>query len=191
MFLYKTARHLLHWAGDMGASLRASLKAMVRFGVPPEEYFPYDPATYDAEPAPFLFSFHKELRTIRYERLDPPRTTGTEILRTVKSYLAAGFPTALGFPVCGALSEDADIPLPTKFVSVRGGQAVVAVGYDDGRRIRSTKGALVVRNSWGSEWGEGGYGWLPYAYIEEGLAKDFWTLLSPEWFNSGEFSRPS
>ena len=59
---------------------------------------------------------------------------------------------------------------------IRGGLAVTAVGYDDKRRIRSDKGALLVRNSWGSDWGEQGYGWLPYAYIRERLATDIWTI---------------
>ena len=68
-------------------------------------------------------------------------------------------------------------------------QAVVAAGYDD-RRLRGTRGALLIRNSWSSEWGDAGYGWLPYAYVEECLANSFWTLVSAEWLGSGEFQRP-
>jgi hypothetical protein len=37
--------------------------------------------------------------------------------------------------------------------------AVAAVGYDDGRY----GGALRVINSWGENWGDGGYFWLPYS----------------------------
>jgi C1A family cysteine protease len=63
----------------------------------------------------------------------------------------------------------------------------LAVGYDDARAIRSTRGALLTRNSWGTGWGDGGYGWLPEAYVKEQLAVDFWTFLRPEWLGSGEF----
>ena len=35
-----------------------------------------------------------------------------------------------------------------------------------------------------------GYGWLPYAYVEEQLAADFWTVISDEWLDSDEFLRP-
>jgi hypothetical protein len=35
LFLYKMTRQLLHWTGDTGATLRATLKAMIRFGIPP------------------------------------------------------------------------------------------------------------------------------------------------------------
>jgi C1A family cysteine protease len=32
-----------------------------------------------------------------------------------------------------------------------------------------------------------GYGWLPYEYVLEGLADDWWSLLKGEWIDTGEF----
>ncbi len=70
---------------------------------------------------------------------------------------------------------------------VQGDQAVVAVGYDDNRKVGKEKGALKIRNSWGTALGEGGYGWLPYAYVEAGLADDFWSLFRAEYVPTGHF----
>jgi C1A family cysteine protease len=160
---------------------------MIRFGVPPEEHWPYEPEKLDQQPDPFLFSFAQDLRSISYLRLDSRGTTGDETLETVKAFLSAGFASVFGFPVYSSLSQDPDIDFPTVFDSLRGGQAAVAVGYDDARVIRSTRGALLIRCSWGTGWGDGGYGWLPDDYVKEQLAVDFWTFLKPDWMESGEF----
>jgi len=74
-----------------------------------------------------------------------------------------------------------------------GGHAVCAVGYDDSKVIvnpsnkKSSKGALLIRNSWGSSWGDNGYGWLPYDYVLTGLASDWWSLLKADWIDTGMF----
>jgi len=49
---------------------------------------------------------------------------------------------------------------------------VVICGYDD------MKKHYVMRNSWGNSWGENGYFFLPYPYIESNLCSDMWVLTS-------------
>jgi C1A family cysteine protease len=192
LFLYKTARRLLHLKGDTGVSLRSTWKAVVRFGLPPEEYLPYEVARYDDEPEPFLYSCARRFESLHYVRLDPYPAQGEKILRNVKAYLAAGFACTFGFPVTNLPSVDGNILFPRPMDSYQVGQAVVAVGFDDRRRIGGApKGALLIRSSWGERWGEGGYGWLPYEYVHKHLAADFWTLIKPDWLASGEFTRPS
>jgi C1A family cysteine protease len=169
--------------------LRTTLKAMVRCGLPPERYWPYEVDRLALQPDPFLYSFSEPFRSVRYVRLDRRGASGVQTLQTVKAFLAAGFPSAFGFPVPNSLSHNPDIPYRPTFDTLIGGQAVIAVGYDD-RWLRGSRGALLVRSSWGSAFGENGYAWLPYAYIEEQLAVDFWTLFHPDWITSGEFDLP-
>ena len=53
LFLYKVTRNLLKWTGDTGAFLRSTMYALTLFGVPPEEYYPYNIADFDKEPSAF------------------------------------------------------------------------------------------------------------------------------------------
>jgi len=120
----------------------------------------------------------------------------SQVLSSVKKYLEAGIPAMFGF--WGFQSfEDSDrpgeIPYPCKGESAQWGHAVIAVGYDDNQKIRNTKcktetnGALLIRNLWGVLWGEDGYGWLPYDYVLNRLALDFWSLLEMGWIDTGKF----
>ncbi|MFW8600449.1 C1 family peptidase [Desulfobacterota bacterium M19] len=197
LFLYKATRNMLHWTGDTGAFLRSTMGALSLFGVPPEEYWPYVTADFEKEPSAFCYAFAQNYQAIRYYRLDPPRTDKTALLKRIKAYLTAGLPSMFGFTVYSSYRQAAatgKIPYPVRGERIVGGHAIVAVGYDDSMKIKNahpgaaeTKGALLIRNSWGTGWGSGGYGWLPYDYVLSGLAVDWWSLLKNEWIDTGAF----
>jgi len=53
--------------------------------------------------------------------------------------------------------------------------AVLVVGYDESQQ------RFLVRNSWGKQWGMGGYFTMPYAYLlDSNLSDDFWTIRLTE-----------
>lgn len=191
LFLYKATRNLLGWTGDQGAYLRTTMKALTLFGVPPEQYWTYRTERFDDEPPAFCYAFGQQYQAIQFYRFDPPGTIPGDVLRTVKEYLAAELPCMFGFSVYSSIpgigESTGDIPFPAAGDRLEGGHAVVAVGYDDARRIGGNRGALLIRNSWGTGWGEGGYGWLPYAYVERGLAVDFWSLIQAEFTDTDLF----
>jgi C1A family cysteine protease len=174
--------------------------ALVLFGVPPEKYWPYqtDQREFNKEPTPFCYAFAQNYQGIQYYRLDTPGVTPQELLGRIKTGLAAGLPSMFGFSVYPSYKQsftrDGQIPYPTKGEKAENGHAVMAVGYDDMKKIKNTnpgaketRGALLIRNSWGPIWGEDGYGWLPYEYILHELAMDWWAVLKNEWINTNQF----
>ncbi len=177
LFLYKVTRNYLGWVGDTGAFVRSAIKALRLFGTCPEVYWPYVTGDFDVEPRAFCYAFAQNFKAIAYHRL--------EDLKGLKRSLAQGLPFAFGFTVYKQAIHAADatgeIPFPGPKDTPTGGHAVVAVGYDDKKKIGAGAGALLIRNSWGTGWGDQGYGWLPYEYVDRGLARDFWVLTEMDY----------
>jgi C1A family cysteine protease len=196
LFLYKVTRNLLNWTGDTGAYLRTTMAALTLFGVPPEEFWPYVVADYEKEPTAFLYAYAQSYQAISYYRLDPPGTTPDKLLSRIKTFVQAGLPSMFGFTVYTSYTQarqTGKIPFPVNGEKRVGGHAVMAVGYDDTLQIKNsgasdpTVGALMIRNSWGTGWGDHGYGWLPYEYIKRSLAVDWWSILKSEWVDTKQF----
>jgi len=196
-FLYKVTRNLMQREEDSGASVRDTMKAMVAFGVCPEQYWDYDEDKFDEEPTPFCYSFAENYKTLKYFRLDYASISRYTLLAQVKVLLASEIPCIFGFTLYDSVYDEVNVkrghvPLPNKYDKVVGGHTVVAVGYHDRKVIKNgdadpSEGALLIRNSWGTRWGQGGYGWLPYDYIIQGLTADWWSLLKAEWLATGRF----
>ena len=206
LFIYKTTRNLMGVVGDTGAWLRFTMGALRLCGAPPEKYWPYTDRkqpgpggerTFDEEPPSFVYSVGEDYEAVRYFRHDPRGRNPQEVLDSTRKYLSAGIPCMFGFygfPSANSADVLGAFPFPCPRERAIWGHAVVAVGFDEGMEITNrrcpstkTKGAFLIRNSWGTAWGDKGYGWLPYDYVLKGLALDFWSLLSAGWVDTGEF----
>jgi C1A family cysteine protease len=202
-FIYKVTRNLLHVTGDTGAYLRTAMGTLTLFGAPPEEFWPYNGAPaeqnpdFDIEPTAFCYAFGQSYQAIKYVRLDQPNLSTSDLLSSIKNFVSKGLPSMFGFTCYESLwqsrSNGGNIPFPCDNENIIGGHAIVVAGYDDSKKIQNTTcneettGAFLIRNSWGTNWGEKGYGWFPYEYVLRGIALDFWTVIAQEWVDSGQF----
>jgi len=156
---------------DSGAMIRDGIKSVNQSGVCPESDWPYYPAAYAKQPPPLCYLDAAKTKAVLYQRV-------TRDLDHMRSCLASGYPFVFGFSVFASFESTAValtgvVPMPKHGESLLGGHAVMAVGYDD------VSHRFIVRNSWGTTWGDNGYCTMPYAYVtSRGLASDFWTIRS-------------
>jgi C1A family cysteine protease len=197
LFLYKATRNLMHETGDTGAYLRSTMGAMALFGIPPEEFWPYEINRFDEEPSAFCYAYGQSYQAISYCRLDQTGMTQKEILDSIKRSTAGGLPAMFGFTVYDSIYQaetTGRIPFPAHNDEIIGGHAVAIAGYDDDLVITNsnangptTKGAFIIRNSWGTGFGDGGYCYLPYEFVKQGIADDFWIMMKGDWIDTNNF----
>lgn len=185
LFTYKTTRSLMRMTGDTGAYLRTVMGSLALFGSPPEDYWEYNIKKFEEEPTPFCYAFASNYQSLKYVRIDQPHMTTEAIITLLKRFLARKFPVMFGFTCFESLDKASDnkgvVPYPEPYEDIVGGHAITLCGYDD------TTSLFLFKNSWGIEWGDNGYGYLPYKYFEERLADDCWTILNQEWIDNMPF----
>lgn len=147
---------------EPGSVFSSASTALVQWGQPREEFWPYDSDRADAD-----FSYNPPdgaLDAINCFKA-PMRKISTNV-QNIKSWLARGYAVALGIILCPGFFEPVHgtISMPISDKELMEGHAVLVVGYEDSSAAGG--GSLILRNSWGLDWGEEGYGYLPYAYID-------------------------
>jgi len=173
LFLYYNERVIEHTTGtDSGASLRDGIKTLKKLGDCREDLWPYDGDQFTSKPSRSAYDDAQKYQITSYYRL--------QTLEELKHTLQSGFPFVFGFAVYESFessktTQTGIVSMPGKSERLLGGHAVLAVGYDDAKKW------IIVRNSWGVEWGDRGYFYMPYSYFtSSSLASDFWTVRGME-----------
>lgn len=145
LFLYYNARP--DPTLDIGSNIREAIKTLVKIGVPLESAWPYEISKVNVKPSAEAYTAAEKYRVERFS------CTGTKLAsdnEQRKAALAQGYPVIIGMYMEGV-----------------GNHSMCIVGYD--------KTGFIVENSWGEEWGDGGYFTLSY---EDATAKlyDSWVI---------------
>jgi hypothetical protein len=171
LFIYFNERRLENDTdSDNGAYLRDGIKCIASTGICDESDWPYDTRKFAEQPPDACFQTAQTYKALSYFRMNNAN------IDELKSCLAAGFPFVFGFSVYDSF-YDADsnggiVSLPGD-EALKGGHAVLAVGYDD------ATARFTIQNSWGPGVGDRGYYYMPYQYLTSNqLSDDFWTVRS-------------
>lgn len=154
---------------DAGAIIRDGMKVLQQMGCAPEADWPYDIEKFTQTPPDRAAKDALKFKISEYHRV-----TNLAMLKTA---LAAGYPVVIGIKVYQSFESDqvaknGIVPLPKRREQFLGGHAVLAVGYNNS--MYNGQGFVICRNSWGENWGDQGYFYLPYGYFN-GYVTDMWT----------------
>ena len=154
---------------DSGAMLRDGIKSIKKVGVCAEDSWPYDISKFTNKPTDSCYKEASKNKAILYKKV-------SRSLYDFKSCLVAGFPFVGGFSVYESfeskeVAQTGKMSMPNPSEKLLGGHAILVMGYDD------ELGCFIVRNSWGSKWGDKGYFYMPYEYLtNSSLSNDFWVI---------------
>lgn len=166
---------------DTGASVRDALKSTARDGVSMERIWPYVIDNYNERPPEEAWIVAEKHQTLQYLKLNDFYKDDW------LNCLNDGYPFIFGlnlytsffdpiFKLLGGYMQDPD----RENEKLVGAHCMMAVGYI---KNYNEKEYLIVQNSWGTNWGHGGYCYIPLSYIMSNDSFDFWTIRLTETSN--------
>jgi C1A family cysteine protease len=156
-WIYWNCKKIDPWPNEEGTSSRFAMQVLHKIGVPTEKGWPYKDVGDIGEPKRWADLVARWALIHSYWRI--------ETLNELKVALIDG-PVPIGVPCFYEfffVGSGGIIPYPANPNQIYGGHAICVVGYDDNKKL------VKFKNSWGKDWGENGYGYLPYKYIEDFL----------------------
>jgi len=162
-FLYSLCKKFDGLPQQEGTYPRVAMKVLLNYGVCHESYWPY--LSHKNIPLKGAEQDAQRFKIKAYARLK-------SLLEMKRSLLING-PFLAGVKVYKSwfsknVERSGFIPLPKSNEELMGGHAICIAGYDDKLKV------FKFKNSWGTEWADQGYGYLPYEYMKK-YCSDAWS----------------
>ncbi|CAF1095302.1 unnamed protein product [Didymodactylos carnosus] len=173
LFIYFNARaHRSQHIRDEGCYISDAIHILKTKGVCKESYWPYNIAHVNTKPS--LNAYKEASPYIVYDRQGIRLNAN---LQQMKQSLADGYPFAFGLMTYDSFAQSAHngghVLMPSQTDKQKGcaGHCMLAVGYNDIHK------KFIVRNSYGSHWGDKGYIYIPYEYMSNPhYNQDIWAI---------------
>jgi C1A family cysteine protease len=171
LFIYYNARVLENDVNkDEGSLVEDGLLSLCKFGAPLESEWVFDLNKIFVKPTPQCYT--DGLKNCLNSYYNIPDENYSEM---IKKALKSDHPVIFGMQVNndymnyngGILQSYSDKSEPD------GGHCQVICGFNDNEKY------WIIRNSWGQDWGEGGYCRMAYDYLDKAGASDFWVPYLP------------
>jgi C1A family cysteine protease len=164
-FLYSLCKQNDGMPSEEGTQPKTAMQVLQKYGVCPENIMPY--STLTDLPIPQVPQVSGKaldaaavFRIETYAQLCSSYDMNrNQVLNAMRQALKREGPFMIALLVCENFEPDENNFLPLPEGSVRGGHAVGIVGD------LPNSGCLILRNSWGVDWGDKGYAYLPYEWI--------------------------
>jgi len=172
LFIYYYERVLIGTVNyDSGAYIRDGIKVCYKYGAPIENLWPYNISKFRSVPSKEALIDAAKRKVTSYQRAAD--------FNAVIDAIASGYPVTIGFSVYSSfdtniVARTGIMPYPdTKKEKLLGGHAVLLVGYN------KNDNTFIARNSWGTNWGDRGYFYMPFQVIQNtSMSSDFWVIKS-------------
>jgi len=175
LFIYYNERLLRKTINyDSGATIRDGIKACSMYGCCSENLYPHIIKDFTKKPSENAYLDGSKRKAVSYKSI--------KNFDDMKKALINKNPVIIGFIVYSSfykINKTGIMSYPsTTKERVLGGHAVVIVGFND-NYLNTNKGYFICRNSWGVNWGDKGYFYMPYDVIKNrNMSFDFWIITS-------------